>query len=136
MKKLKLLRSAAIGCACMTGSAIWAHAQVASSTWQLKTDLEARSGAQYDTWRASQSQVMVRPHKLLSLSEGEWKTSALIRLGFSLPDAEAEKNFEKKLASQPGVFSVDADYLSGTVELVYKREDEHRLLEKCFDIHR
>lgn len=104
------------------------------STLQVKQQQQQMSGMNYDAWKASSTNAVTRPNKVLYESVQEEKTSFYIRLGFDILDAEAEKVYEKKLLAQPGFYSADADYKTNTIEIVIKTADEHETLKKCFDI--
>lgn len=104
------------------------------SSLQLKQEAEQMTGANYDIWKASVSTGEVEPNKLISSNVNNGYKTYLVRLGWTLINSDAEANYEAKLANQPGVISVDADYQTNTVEITVKEEDEHDALTSYFDI--
>lgn len=93
-----------------------------------------QSTVNYDVWKASVTTETEPSHKLMRTRQVENGKYYLIRLGNDLQDQEAAKNFEKKIAGQPGVLSVRANHFNDTVEVTIKEEDEHNFLQSCFGI--
>lgn len=106
----------------------------APSALAEKQELQQMTGANYDVWKASVSSQEVEPNKLISTAISNGEKTLLVRLGWDLINLDAENGYETKLAAQPGVLAVDADYQTNTVEITVKEEDEHNALQSYFDI--